>query len=203
MFEEDSTDPGFGDLTPTELNAARGQLPEWARVTPRRREHIKRVATLLEEWAHALGLPEHEALRWAAAGWLHDVVRDAPPAELIRDVPPELRDLPGPLLHGPAAATRLDFLVAPSVRNAVRYHTIGHPTLDDLGRALYLADFLEPGRDFANEWREQLRASMPAGRDEALRQVVASRINHLLESRKPIRPETAAFWSSLVAEGRG
>src|SRR5687767_10815179 len=135
MFEEDSTDPGIGDLTPIELNAARGELPGWARVSPRRREHIKRVATLLEEWARALELPDHEVLRWAAAGWLHDVLRDAPPAELIRDVPAELRSLPGKLLHGPAAAGRLDGLVNPSVRDAVRYHTIGHPSLDDLGRS--------------------------------------------------------------------
>ncbi len=158
-----------------------------------------RVAALLTQWAGDLGLPGDEAVRWAAAGWLHDALRDADPRELTEFIDPADRDFPAPLLHGPAAAKRLVDSVDPRLVVAIRYHTIGHPSLDELGRALYLADFLEPGRSFAPEWCENLRARMPRGRADVLVEVASSRIRHLLDQRQPIRPETAAFWSSLVA----
>ncbi|HUE97156.1 MAG TPA: HD domain-containing protein [Longimicrobiaceae bacterium] len=194
----DSTDESLAGVSRLELDAARGELPDWARATPKRREHMARVAGLMEEWGGRLGLPEEEKLRWAAAGWLHDALRDEDPAVLRWQVRAAERDLPGRVLHGPAAAGRLEGEVDPRVLAAVRYHTIGHPALERLGRALYLADFLEPGRDFAVEWRAALRVRMPGEQDSVLVEVLAARICHLLEQRKPIRPETAAFWSTLM-----
>jgi HD superfamily phosphohydrolase YqeK len=185
-------------LSPLVRAAARGELPEWACVLPERRAHIGRVVALLDGWAVHLRLSEVDRARWRAAGWLHDALRDAPPEQLRPLVPPELRDLPPLLLHGPAAAERIAADADPAVCNAVRFHTVGHPELDLLGRAVYLADFLEPGRDFMEEWRAELRARMPAELDRVLKEVVAARIRHLLDSRKAIRPETAAFWSALV-----
>jgi 2-amino-4-hydroxy-6-hydroxymethyldihydropteridine diphosphokinase len=182
--------------------AASGELPGWAAATPERREHIARVAALMDEWAAALGLGEAERERWRAAAWLHDSLRDADPEQLRAELDPEYADFPGPLLHGPAAAARLAAAVDAEVADAIRYHTLGHPRLSELGRALYLADFLEPGRDFAVEWREGLRGRMPGELPAVLIEVVAARIRHLLEQRNPIRPETAAFWSTLVREAR-
>ena len=201
MSAADLSESDIDDLTPVELAAARGELPSWARAATKRREHMSRVAALMEHWAHELRLGEAEALRGAAVGWLHDVLRDEDHGLLIHEVGPNERDLPGPMLHGPAAATRLAGKVDPRVIQAIRYHTIGHPSLDLLGRALYLADYLEPGREFLPEWTEALRRRMPAGLDEVLVEVLGQRIRRLIEVRKPLRPETSAFWSSLVAQG--
>lgn len=181
--------------------AAAGELPAWAEVKPARRAHMARVAALLDEWAARLGLVAGERLRWRAAGWLHDALRDAPASVLRPLVPPELRDAPGPLLHGPAAARRLEEegVDDPALLNAVAYHTIGHPQLDRLGRALYLADFLEPGRAFEPLWRASLRARLPEALEPVLVEVAGARLRHLIESRRAIRPESLAFWNSLVA----
>ncbi|MGI9180030.1 MAG: HD domain-containing protein [Longimicrobiaceae bacterium] len=194
-----STDPRPG--RDTVRQAARGILPPWARVSAERRAHIERVVALLDEWAQALRLPEAERERWRAAGWLHDALRDAKPQELSGCVPPEFQHFPPPLLHGPAAAELLGAELDEELCMAIRYHTTGHPELGRLGSALYLADFLEPGRDFEEEWRASLRARMPAQMQGVLREVIAARIKHLIESRKPIRSETAAFWSKVVAVG--
>lgn len=197
-----STDESLDQLTEIERAAAAGELPEWTRVSSKRREHMSRVAALMEEWAAKLRLSEAEVLRWAAAAWLHDVLRDEDPSVLRREVATEERDLPGPVLHGPAAASRLRGTVDNRVLAAIRYHTVGHSDLDILGRALYLADFLEPGRDFEEEWRAELRRRMPQDLDRVLIEVVAARIRHLLERMKPIRPETTSFWSSIVPPER-
>ncbi|HET7041055.1 MAG TPA: HD domain-containing protein, partial [Gemmatimonadales bacterium] len=79
-------------------------LPSWAAVSPKRLEHIRRVAALLDQWGAAMSLPASERARWLTAGWLHDALRDAPLEELKRLVPG--CDWDEELLHGPAAATK-------------------------------------------------------------------------------------------------
>jgi HD superfamily phosphohydrolase YqeK len=187
-------------LTSTERDAAAGALPDWAEMGEARREHVARVVDLLEEWADVLTLGEPERTRWRAAGWLHDALRDADPDRLREGLSPGFRELPPLLLHGPAAAERLAGEVHPDVSDAVRWHTVGHPRLGRLGRAVYLADFLEPGREFLASRRSELRARMPHEMDAVLAEVVASRIRHLLDERRPIREETAALWSTLARE---
>lgn len=193
-----STDAAVERLSPVVREAAEGRLPGWAVVTRRRREHIARVAALMREWGERLRLPAADRARWVAAGTLHDALRDAGEAELREILGGEFADFPPPLLHGPATAHRLDTDADAELLDAIRYHTLGHARLGRLGRALYLADFLEPGRDFAVQWREGLRRRMPEAQDEVLVEVLASRLGHLIEVRKPIRPETAAFWSAVV-----
>jgi 2-amino-4-hydroxy-6-hydroxymethyldihydropteridine diphosphokinase len=180
--------------------AAAGDLPAWTRAGEQRREHMRRVGELLGEWAAALGLSDTERTRWRAAGYLHDALREAPPEELRAEVPPELRKAAGKLLHGPAAAERLR---AAGVRDesflrAVTYHTIGHPDLDELGAALFIADYIEPGRRHQPEWLEELRARMPAEREEVLREVLRARLERLLRDGRPVRAETVALWNRLV-----
>lgn len=189
-------------LSPLVRDAAQGRLPEWAQAKPTRREHMGRVAALLREWATALGLPDHEVARWAAAGWLHDALRDAAPDELRPVVPPEFRELPGKLLHGPAAAERLKGDADGELLDAVRCHTLGCPRFGMLGRALYLADFLEPGRTFSPEWTESLRRRMPREMDAVLREVVEARIGHVMRNGGTVHPETKAFHAQVEAEAR-
>ncbi|CAN5851377.1 hypothetical protein BH23GEM9_BH23GEM9_17940 [soil metagenome] len=179
--------------------AADGRLPEWAAVGRLRLAHLERVAALLGQWAEALDLPADECRRWRAAGYLHDVLRDAEPGELRPLVPPPLRHVSGRLLHGPAAAERLrqDGVEDESLLRAVGYHTIGHPDLDQLGRALFMADYMEPGRKYEPARLAALRARMPEAHAEVLKEVLHSRIERLLKEGRPIRTETAAFWNAI------
>lgn len=182
-------------LSPAVRAARSGQLPSWAQVSPPRLSHIERVAALMEAWAATLDLPAEERDRWRAAAWLHDALRDADEPFLREILEGEYADLPVPLLHGPAAARKLEAEGESdaSLLLAVRYHTLGHRDLDELGRALYLADFLEPGRDFAVRWREILRERMPHDRAAVLREVVEARVGNLLRRGISARPETEGF----------
>lgn len=189
-------------LPPLVRDAAEGRLPAWTQVKPKRREHMARVAALMREWALALELPAAEVARWSAAGWLHDVLRDADPEELRGEVPAEYRELPGKLLHGPAAAERLAGQADDEVVGAVRCHTVGSRTFGRLGRALYLADFLEPGRHFAPAWTESLRRRMPREMDAVLLEVVRARVAHVSDHGATLHPETKAFREQVEAEAR-
>ncbi len=197
MSDAATTDPAR-DLPEVVRAAAAGELPAWAEAGARRRAHIARVSALLAEWAEAAGRDPAERDRWVAAGWLHDALREADPERLRAAVPERFRSLPGAILHGPAVAERLAGVADPELCDALRYHTLGWAGFGRLGKALYLADFLEPGRDFEQEWRASLAARMPAEMDEVLVEVLGARIRNLVDRRRPVSPETAAFWSAAV-----
>jgi predicted HD superfamily hydrolase involved in NAD metabolism len=177
------------------------QLPAWAVTRADRRHHVERVAQLVTEWADAQKLAASEKRRWLQAAYLHDALRDAPAAELRNLVPAEFKDWPDLLLHGPAAAVRLrrEGFDDEGILNAITFHTVGHPNLDAAGRALYLADFLEPGRNFDPIGRATWRARMPHDVNNVLREVVAARIQHMINSHRPMRSETLAFWNQIAA----
>ena len=159
-------------------------VPAWAQVTPARRAHIERVVALLTGWADAMQVTAKERDRWVRAGWLHDALRDAA--------------LGNQMAHGPAAADRAaaDGERDQGVLNAVRYHTIGSPDWDDVGRMLYLADFLEPGR--TEKDRAALAQRVPRERDAILKEVARRRIEWVVRSGWPLLPETVAFWNQLA-----
>jgi HD superfamily phosphohydrolase YqeK len=176
-------------------------LPPWAQVGEKRRQHIQRVTTLLEQWAQQLELSPEEAAAWRDAGLWHDSLRDASAEELYRWAPQ--RDLPAAVLHGFAAAERLAFEgeTRDCVLQAIRWHTLGHPDWERTGRALFMADFLEPGRPFLREDRGFLAAHVVHDFDGVFRQVLRLRLEWMLREGKPLFPETTALWNRWLAGG--
>jgi HD superfamily phosphohydrolase YqeK len=173
------------------------ELPAWARVTPRRRAHIERVTRLLDTWARALRLPPDEAQAWHDAGRWHDALRDADVA-LLRLLAAD-DTLPERVLHGPAAAARLvqDGEDRDEVLGAIRHHTLGSADWGQLGRALYMADFLEPGRAFLPRDRAFLASAVPHDFDGVFRQVVKLRIEWTLHEGKALYPQTVELWNAV------
>ena len=191
---------GGSKLHPWVAAAADGELPQWAVADTKRREHMARVAGLLKKWSKARGESRRDIQRWTAVGYLHDMMRDAQPKELRRVVSGPLADLPNAVLHGPAAAARLrdGGVTDEPLLTAVAFHTLGSPRFEDLGRALYAADFLEPGRKFRPKWRREMRKRMPEDLEVVVRAILRLRIRHLLDRERPVRPETMGFWNVMV-----
>lgn len=198
MVEREPRPASFS--APSEL---RPTLPHWAKVEPERTEHIMRVARLASSWAEQLAVPDSERHRWLRAVWLHDALRDASSEELERWAsntpgPPELR-------HGPASAARAKAEGEDDrgVLDAVRYHSVGLAEWDMVGRILYCADYLEPGRPFDRERRAELAARLPTDFPGVLREVARARVLHLIRSGWPVLEPTRRFWNSLVLTGDG
>jgi HD superfamily phosphohydrolase YqeK len=177
---------------------SRLELPAWARVTEKRRAHIERVTALLDDWAVALAIAAPEATAWRDAGRWHDALRDADEAELRAWA--GSGPWPLPVLHGPAAAARLEQAGEhrQDVLDAVRWHTLGRAGWARTGRALYMADFLEPGRSFARADRAFLARAVPGDFDGVFRQVVQLRMEWALRDGKPVFRETAELWNEVA-----
>lgn len=161
-------------------------LPAWAVVTPGRRAHIERVVAVVSEWSTAMGVTASETGRWQRAAWWHDALRDAPAAKELD--------------HGPLAATRLeqDGERDRGILDAVRYHSLGYAGWDDVGKMLYLADYLEPGRVHDVDVRSALRARVPFERDAVLAEVARRRVERIVHSGWPLASETVTFWNALA-----
>ena len=173
-------------------------LPSWAQVSERRLAHIERVTALLDQWASALHLSSDEARAWHDAGRLHDALRDAPDDELRR-LAGELPDYTVDMLHGPAVANKLaaDGESRLELLDAIRYHTVGSARWGRLGRALYMADYLEPGRKFSRADRAYLAAQVPQDFDATFRQVLRARLEWSLREGMRLFPEAVSLWNSV------
>ena len=176
----------------------RPTLPEWAEVTPERLAHIERVAALVATWAERMGVPDSERNRWLKAVWLHDALRDASRETLSQWA----ASSSGPieLWHGPAAAARAkaEGEIDRGVLDAVRYHSLGLAEWDMVGRVLYCADYLEPGRDFDPAARAELAAQFPRDAAGVIRAVARARLTYLARSGWPLPEPLVRFWNSLA-----
>lgn len=173
------------------------EFPPWAHLSRKRRQHVERVVALLGRWAGAMHIPKAEADQWRAAGVLHDALRDAP-EKILRKVSGDQRTA-AELLHGPAAAKRArkDGERRADVLAAVRFHTVGCSTWARTGRALYMADFLEPGRKFLVSERAYLAAQVPRDFDGTFREVVRLRLTWCLGQGGELFPETVELWHAV------
>lgn len=162
-------------------------------MTSRRLAHIERVVDLLDRWAGSMALDATAAARWRRAGWLHDALRDAPAAVLRRWAGHSGQ--PVDLLHGPAAAAcaAANGEHDDGVLAAVRWHTVGSAGWDDVGRALYCADFLEPGRPFEVERRALLAGRFPGEPEQVFLEVARWRVQHHAAKGYPLTPEGREF----------
>ena len=138
------------------------------------RDHIHRVMEIARELAPHHGVDGE----LAALGMLaHDVARAMPDQELLRraaelDLPVgDVERVAPVMLHGPVGAellTREDGLADPSVHQAVYWHTTAHPSLDTLGKIVFLADKLDPQKLARYPYQAQLRQLSVQNLDRAI-----------------------------------
>lgn len=164
-----------GELLQRAEALARGRLSQ------RRYAHTVRVADTAESLARRHGVDPY---RTRLAALLHDAAREAPPEEYL-DIAerwglavgePE-RESPK-LLHGPVAAelARRELGVTDErVLEAIRVHTVAAPGMGPIALILYVADKIEPARDYpsADRLRDLAERDLRAAAAETLQRVRA------------------------------
>jgi predicted HD superfamily hydrolase involved in NAD metabolism len=151
---------------------------------------------MAERLARAHGI---DPLRARIAGLLHDLTRLYPADRLLREcaergMPIDAFERAHPIvLHARLGAelARERFGVDdPAILSAIRKHTLADSVMSPLDVVVYLADGLEPGREFAG--RAELAALALRDLDAAMHAVLASSIAYLLERGLAISPNTLA-----------
>ena len=151
------------------------------RISEERYGHILRVAGTAEELARAHGLDEDRA---RLAALLHDAARETESEEFLRiadewGMPIGEMERESPkLLHGPVAAELAERELGiqdGEVLEAIRIHTTGRPGMGPLALVLYVADKIEPARDYPSvgRLRELARKDLHGAAAESLRRAIA------------------------------
>jgi len=181
---------------------------------------LKRAEALIREdlkngrWVHTLGVKETAV--WLArihrvseekaafAALLHDWAKHAPKDDFDRLIEqgllPEGEEALGmpKLYHAYLAAYWIEheFGVSdPEILEAVRYHSTGSPGLGVCGRILFVADYIEPGRELRKI--DRIRALAEKDLDGAVREVLRRKLLYLVENGRPVHPRAVAFWNEL------
>jgi predicted HD superfamily hydrolase involved in NAD metabolism len=181
-----------------------------SRLSERRYSHTLRVADTAEDLARAHGI---DPARARLAALLHDAAREMEPEEFLRlagawglQVGEPERQSPK-LLHAPVAAelARRELGVEDEeVLAAIRAHTVGEPGMGQLALALYVADKIEPARDYPSVGRiRDLAREEDLG--EAAAEVLRRAIAHNEGRDRPIHPSSRAMleWLEESAAERG
>jgi predicted HD superfamily hydrolase involved in NAD metabolism len=175
-----------------------------SRLSKVRYEHTLRVADIAEDLALAHDL---DADRARLAALLHDAAREMGPEEFLNLADKWHLQVGDPerlspkLLHGPVAADlakRELGIDDEEILEAVRAHTTGRSGMGPLALVLYVADKIEPARDYPSvgRLRTLARLDLKGAAEESLRRAIA----HNEQRRKTTHPASLAMLDWLEAD---
>lgn len=173
-------------------------------LTTPRFTHVLGVAATARKMALQYGADPDKA---EVAGLLHDAAKELPlpdMQDLARDafgdtLDPVIMSL-GSLLHGYAAVTVAKDkygLTDPDLLASLAHHTTGALQMGTLEKIVFVADYIEPNRDYPGV--DDLRAVAAEDLDKAVLAGYDSTIGHLLEQDKPIFVGTVANRNAQIA----
>lgn len=170
------------------------------------KSHIRRVEEIARELAPHHGVAES----WAAlAMTAHDVARAMGDQELLQQAARlglsigNVERMMPLLLHGPVGAELLaqeDGLADPSIHQAVYWHTTAHPSLDTLGKVVFLSDKLDPKKIAAYPYQAELRQLAVEDLDRAILEFLARETMSLVSRGLMVHPAAIETRNHLLAE---
>ena len=187
------------------MNPARiSEIQSWIaeQVSPYRLRHIQGVVETSEKLARRFGLSPEKAI---LAAWLHDCAKEKRKREMkfwIRKagfgLDAQEEKMPG-LWHphaGAAIAFRKWGIKDKSVLEAIRCHTLGNPKMGPLAQVVFVADFIEPSRDFVGI--QKIRSLARRSLKKAVLAKASMTIQFLLEKKMKIHPRLLETWNQFL-----
>lgn len=167
----------------------------------KRIEHLKSTAKTAKKLAKIHDVNNNSAY---FAAILHDVTKHYEKQKVLKILLDEkVKDTylidNYKLAHGLTAAIlihkRYKIKYSGDIFNSVKYHTYGRKNMSKLEKIVYLADLIEPSRDFKgiNEIRETAQLDL----DKAILMAAISTINYLLKNNKIIHPNTIELYNEI------
>ena len=172
------------------------------RLSGRRYVHSAGVAASAYILAEKYGYNPKKA---ELAGWLHDCAKEMK-LEEMQDVIEEqnlqvdeyMRSSRA-LLHGPAGSIMAKTVYGikdRDIQNSIFFHTTGRPQMELLDKIIFLADYIEPSRDFPGI--NIIRRNAQKNLDAAVLSAYDATIRHLLDQKEYIYELTFLGRNDLI-----
>lgn len=174
------------------------------RLSPKRFAHTLGVVDTAKRLAKYYGAPVDQA---EIAALLHDAMKESSLQEMQSlvmeaQIPVDSEMLKnGALLHGPAGAAyaKLTLHIQDElICEAIRVHTLGSTHMSVLDKIIFLADYIEPNRNFPGV--EELRNLAFQDLNAAVVQAYDGTIRHLLDQGLSIHVDTIRGRNSVLLE---
>ncbi|WP_226680155.1 bis(5'-nucleosyl)-tetraphosphatase (symmetrical) YqeK [Sutcliffiella horikoshii] len=170
-------------------------------LTDRRYVHTIGVMETALELAERYGVDKEKA---ELSAIFHDYAKFRDKEEMRRIIidqkmPQDLLQFHDELWHAPVGAYLVEKeagISDPEVLEAIRCHTSGKIKMSMLDKVLYVADYIEPGRDFPGV--EQVRESAKTSLDIAVIQSMKNTITYLLKRNQPVYPDTFHAYNDMT-----
>ena len=166
----------------------KSNLPE------KRFKHILGVRDTAVKLAKLYGVSEEKA---ALAALIHDCAKNLEDNKLIQLIKSKSMKIDGiskrspQLLHGLAGAILAKDNMGiedEEILEAVTYHTTGKKRMSSLEKIIYLADYIEPNRNFPGV--EDLRKTALRDLDEAVLMALEGTIKYVISKGELLHPDT-------------
>lgn len=184
-------------------------------------EIIKKLEKRLsgKRFSHSMGVAETAvalAKRFGSdvdkarlAGILHDCAREVPSNTLLQTAEAsgivlcDIERLEPVLIHAKLGArmAQAEYGVTDAdILQAIALHTTGGPVMTPLDKIIFLADFIEPGRDYPGV--DALRLLAKTDLNRAVLAACDQTISFLLEERRLLHPATIEGRNALLTQMR-
>ncbi|MBD7983092.1 bis(5'-nucleosyl)-tetraphosphatase (symmetrical) YqeK [Sporosarcina sp. Sa2YVA2] len=173
------------------------------RLPLKRYEHVLRVADTAKNLAVKFNVSAEKAEQ---AALFHDIAKFMEPAHMREIIENDgdsrefsLFDFHHELWHASAGRiiAREEFGVADQdILNAIRYHTTGRAGMSTLEKVIYIADLIEPGREFPGI--AQLRDTNGKSIHDLMNDCVSHSILYLIGKRVAVHPDSIDCYNELV-----
>ncbi|HAP9967739.1 TPA: bis(5'-nucleosyl)-tetraphosphatase (symmetrical) YqeK [Enterococcus faecium] len=173
------------------------------RMSEQRFKHVLGVEETAVALAKKYGASPEKA---SIAALTHDYAKERPDEEfkmvIVRDgFDPELLNYNNAIWHGLVGASFVERelgIADAEILHAIRVHTTGAAKMSLLDKIIYVADYIEPGRDFPGV--QDARAIAWADLDEAVAFETKHTLAHLLAQEQQIYPKTIETYNYWVAK---
>lgn len=164
--------------------------------------HSIGVCETAVKMARLYGVDEEKAY---IAGLLHDCAKcfsNEEQIKMCRDYGIELDEITlacPAVIHAPlgAAVARAEYGIEDEeILRSIRLHTTGGKNMTRLDKIIYIADMIEPTRDYSGV--DELREIAFKNLDEAMKKSLQSTLRFNIQKGTVIHPDTLSAWNSLL-----
>lgn len=175
-------------------------------LTKERMAHTLRVADTAEDLAKK---NQEDASLITTASIFHDYAKYRPLDEMERiirgsNLPKDLLHYHHELWHGPVASILIEQeygITNKNIKQAIRYHTTGRPDMSSFEMILFVADYIEPGRDFPGI--DTVRTAAEKSLNQATWKTLQNTIQFLTGKNSTIYPDTFHAYNYFTKQING
>lgn len=174
------------------------------RMSEKRFKHVLGVEEMAILLAEKYGVSTEKA---SIAALTHDYAKERSDEEFLLEIERQnypdqamLKKFGNAIWHGLVGA---DFVERElkvhdvDILEAIRLHTTGAANMTDLAKIIYVADYIEPGRNFPGV--EEARRIALMDLDQAVAFETKHTLSHLIENENPVYPKTLETYNRFVA----